>query len=358
MAQRVNADSGGDSIDGLNGKESREPRPGDYYATLGVSADASLPEIKQAYHREAKRWHPDRYVSAEPALYARAGRRMRQLTEAYHTLSDPVARAAYDASLRGEPVTPAAPVTPGGVSSSIVGGYTGAVRREWGVGEHATRNPNGAGQFFAALAVVVGLALLAGLLSGGPTSSGPVSIALLALLLVLIAAAVLFMADSPASRWATRVMEGEPRGSTVTPLRQRTSPPPDFAFTTPPPEPEDDETAFERLVAEALIAVPDEFVSYMRNIVVEVEQEPSEETLRQSGVPEGYTLLGLYRGVPLHRRGMAETAPDVITIFRGPIERRCGGDPDRIREQVRATTFHELAHHFGIEHEEMPEWVK
>jgi predicted Zn-dependent protease with MMP-like domain/DnaJ-domain-containing protein 1 len=358
MAQRRPIDEddrgGGATLDEMSEPDPQEPRPDDYYAILGVSAGASLPEIKRAYHREAKRWHPDRYATAEPALYARAERRMRMLTEAYRALSDPEARAAYDATLRAD-TTP--PEGPGGVSSSIVGGHPGGVARDFTGGDHASRNPNGAGQFFAALAVVVGLALLASVTSGS-TNSAPTALVLLVLVIILAVAAILFMADSPASRWATGVMEGEPRGSSVKPPRRRAAPPPDYAFTSPPPGPEDDDAAFKRLVAEALDTVPEEFASYMRNIAVEVEQEPSEETLRASGVPEGYTLLGLYRGVPLHKRGAAEVRPDIITIFRGPIERHCGGDPDRIRDQVRATTLHELAHHFGIEHEGMPEWVK
>ncbi len=353
MAERAKTDVGDGPLEETNRRDPLEPRPGDYYAVLGVSAAASLPDIKRAYHREAKRWHPDRYVTADPALYARAERRMRQLTEAYHILSDPEARARYDASLRGD----SAPAGAGGVSSSIVGGFTAGVTHDWSAGEHASHNPNGAGQFFAALAVVVGLALLANIVGGQSSSDAPTTVILFALVVILAVVAVLFMADSPTSRWASRVMEGEPRGSSVTPPR-RPAPPPPGAGAATSPGPENDETRFERLVSEALATVPKEFAPYMRNIVVEVEPEPSEETLRQSGVPEGYTLLGLYRGVPLHKRGIAETAPDVITIFRGPIERHCGGDPERIREQVRATTLHELAHHFGIDHEEMPEWVK
>jgi predicted Zn-dependent protease with MMP-like domain len=183
---------------------------------------------------------------------------------------------------------------------------------------------------------------------------------LFALVVILALAAALFMSDSSASRWATNLMEGEPHGYTPRTARRRASPTrPGFTFTAQRTDANDeDDKAFERLVADALVSIPDEFAPHMRNIVVEVEQEPSAETLSQAGVPEGYTLLGLYRGVPLDKRGMAETAPDVITIYRGPIERRCDGDPDRIRDQVRATTLHELAHHFGIDHDEMPGWVK
>lgn len=353
MAERATTQDASDPPGPMRGPDPPEPRAGDYYAILGVSAAASLPALKQAYHREAKLWHPDRFAAAEPDLYARAERRMRQLTEAYHTLSDPDARAAYDASLRGDGVTS---TSPGGVSSSIVGGYASGVAHHRYPADHATDNPNGAGQFFAALAVVVGLALLAGIAQGGAISDGPTTIVLFGLAIILAVSAAIFMAESPASRWATRVMEGEPRG--YEPPRQKAHAPPPTGAAATSPGPEDDSSRFERLVSEALDTVPAEFAPYMRNIVVEVEEEPSAETLRQSGVPEGYTLLGLYRGVPLDKRGMAETGPDIISIFRGPIERHSAGDPERIREQVRATTLHELAHHFGIEHEEMPDWVK
>ncbi|HEY7976303.1 MAG TPA: metallopeptidase family protein, partial [Ktedonobacterales bacterium] len=119
-----------------------------------------------------------------------------------------------------------------------------------------------------------------------------------------------------------------------------------------------DAATFDALIAEALTAVPHSFDEYMRNVIVRAEQEPDTETLRQAGVPAGHTLLGLYHGVSLTRRGAGDAGPEIITIYRGPIERYCGGNLERIRRQVRATVLHEVAHHFGIDHDEMPEWVK
>jgi predicted Zn-dependent protease with MMP-like domain len=121
---------------------------------------------------------------------------------------------------------------------------------------------------------------------------------------------------------------------------------------------DEDAQRFEQLVDEALSDVPDEFRPYMENLVVRVEDEPSAETLQQAGVGPGSTLLGLYTGVPLTAQGIAGAGPEVISIYRRPIERYCGGDPNRIRAQVLATVLHELAHHFGIDHDDMPEWVK
>lgn len=62
----------------------------DYYATLGVERDASEADIKKAYRKLARKYHPD--VSKE----ADAEEKFKEIAEAYQTLSDPEKRAAYD----------------------------------------------------------------------------------------------------------------------------------------------------------------------------------------------------------------------------------------------------------------------
>lgn len=68
-------------------------------------------------------------------------------------------------------------------------------------------------------------------------------------------------------------------------------------------------------------------------------------------------MLGLYQGVPLTRRGVAYAGalPDKITIYRGPLERLYGGDPDLLDRQIRHVVLHEIAHHFGISDERLIE---
>jgi curved DNA-binding protein CbpA len=66
-----------------------------YYEILGVAPDATPDEIRAAYRKLAKQYHPD--VNSDPD----AGERFIAVQQAYETLSDPEARARYDLALRG-----------------------------------------------------------------------------------------------------------------------------------------------------------------------------------------------------------------------------------------------------------------
>ena len=104
---------------------------------------------------------------------------------------------------------------------------------------------------------------------------------------------------------------------------------------------------FEAWVAEALDSLPNDIAELLDNVAVVVEEEP----------PLGEPLLGLYRGIPHTKRtsSYAGALPDLITIYRGPLERAYGRDPELLRAQVRRTVFHEIAHHFGISDERLVE---
>jgi len=115
------------------------------------------------------------------------------------------------------------------------------------------------------------------------------------------------------------------------------------------------DTDFEDLVAEALDELPRMFRDHLRGVEVLIQDEPTTEQLRAVRVAQGYTLFGLYHGVPLTVRASgAPLFPDRITIFRGPLLRRYRTGTE-IRAQVRRTVLHELAHHFGISDDRLHE---
>lgn len=116
-----------------------------------------------------------------------------------------------------------------------------------------------------------------------------------------------------------------------------------------------DRSRFERLVAEAIDSLPEDFREKLDNVAVTVEDSPSPRVARRHG-RGGRLLLGLYEGQPLTSRdsryGMA--FPDRITIFQANLEAICRSDDD-IRDEVRKTVLHEIAHHFGIDDERLHE---
>lgn len=97
---------------------------------------------------------------------------------------------------------------------------------------------------------------------------------------------------------------------------------------------------FERLVENALRAIPEEFSELMGNVVVRIEQEPPED------MPD---VLGVYEGVPLVDRSIDDMLfPDSITLYEGPLKRACGSIEELERE-VRITVLHEAGHFFGLD---------
>lgn len=106
--------------------------------------------------------------------------------------------------------------------------------------------------------------------------------------------------------------------------------------------------AFDTLVAEALDGLPEQLGKWMSNVHVVVEEIPSED--KASELPEGHRLLGLYEGIPLTSRdsGYYGVLPDRITLYKNNLESAASSAAE-LREAVRRTVIHEVAHHFGID---------
>jgi predicted Zn-dependent protease with MMP-like domain len=95
---------------------------------------------------------------------------------------------------------------------------------------------------------------------------------------------------------------------------------------------------FERFVAEALDALPEEFGKAMVNVNVSVEEEAPERD-----------RFGQYQGIPLTMRWHRHwwIPPDRITIYRRTICAYCHSE-DEVKAEVYRTVIHEIAHHFGL----------
>jgi predicted Zn-dependent protease with MMP-like domain/DnaJ-domain-containing protein 1 len=324
----------------------------DFYHILGVAEDASEDEIRHRYYMLAKKWHPDRFLNAAEKERLLAERRMKQLTRAYRVLGNAQLRLQYDERRAPSAVIDGEEYSwrpmPGMYSSSTV--PPGFAAPAPSIIQHEDKN--GTGLFFALMCFLLALGCL-GLLLNHPPDIITGSLLVIVLIVLTIAGLLFTQQDSPLSRLVNAWMESEPqafRQARQTAERARAAEGDEGQGEAP--------SAFEVLVEEALETIPDEFQEQMQNLAVLVEQEPDEETLERVGVKEGHILLGLYQGVPLTKQGITGGGLEHITIFQQAIETYCRGDPDRIRDQVRQTVLHELAHHFGIDHDEMPIWVK
>ena len=72
-----------------------------HYEVLEVAPTAEHADVRRAYHRAARRWHPDRFVGEPTAEAIRAEGQMRLVNQAWEVLGDANRRRAYDRELRG-----------------------------------------------------------------------------------------------------------------------------------------------------------------------------------------------------------------------------------------------------------------
>ncbi len=83
-----------------------------FYELLEVAPDAAVDEIKRAFRREIAKYHPDKVQHLGKEFQEIAASKAAELTRAYKTLTDPAARAEYDAQEDGQPSTQARPSAP------------------------------------------------------------------------------------------------------------------------------------------------------------------------------------------------------------------------------------------------------
>jgi len=117
-----------------------------------------------------------------------------------------------------------------------------------------------------------------------------------------------------------------------------------------------DRKAFEKLLDEAIGELPKDFRKRMENVAVIVEDYPSAELIEQLDLDPEAVLFGLYEGVPLTERGFFAQPlhPDRILIFQGEIEDECDS-PEEVKEELKVTIVHEIAHFFGLSDEYLEE---
>ncbi len=117
---------------------------------------------------------------------------------------------------------------------------------------------------------------------------------------------------------------------------------------------------FDRQLEKVLEAMPPLVHHLLEKVPLHVEDHPSPEVMRQHGIRYRDELCGLFSGIPLTERSVAHsgTLPEVVTVYREGIFAAAADDEGRItakrlREQIRITILHELAHFHGLTEDEL-----
>lgn len=112
--------------------------------------------------------------------------------------------------------------------------------------------------------------------------------------------------------------------------------------------------AFMALVEKGIEQLRPDVQARMENVAIVIADEPSARQRQENGLRAEETLFGLYEGVPQTERGFSEEPllPDRITIFKLPILEAYSDEHD-VATCVANTVWHEVAHHFGMDEDEV-----
>jgi predicted Zn-dependent protease with MMP-like domain len=102
----------------------------------------------------------------------------------------------------------------------------------------------------------------------------------------------------------------------------------------------------------ALAELPEQYAERLENVEFIVLRAPLR--LQRKRMGRGGSPYGLYDGIPITRRDTSygNVTPDRIMIYWGPLMRDFP-DEASLAEEVRKTVYHEIAHHFGLDDDDL-----
>ncbi len=119
---------------------------------------------------------------------------------------------------------------------------------------------------------------------------------------------------------------------------------------------------FDRQLEQVLAAMPPLVHGLLEKIPLHVEDFPSREVMEEKAIDNPEELCGLFTGVALPEKSIEHSAmlPDVVTLYRLGILSAARDAWGRVtsaalREEIRVTLLHELAHFHGLDEDELEE---
>lgn len=111
---------------------------------------------------------------------------------------------------------------------------------------------------------------------------------------------------------------------------------------------------FESYISRAMDEMPRRYMEHLDNVAITYADVPTSEQARKLKLRGDQLLLGLYEGIPLPQRGAGYNLvlPDKITLFKLPIL-AVTHDEESFYSQVKHTLWHEIAHYYGLDHDQI-----
>ena len=101
--------------------------------------------------------------------------------------------------------------------------------------------------------------------------------------------------------------------------------------------------------------LPQRFRALTGDVLIRVEDFPTDEVLDSLGIDSPFDLLGLYSGVDLARKSVMDvsTVPDMVFLYRRPILDYWAEHEETLGAILTHVLIHEIGHHFGLSDDDM-----
>jgi predicted Zn-dependent protease with MMP-like domain len=107
---------------------------------------------------------------------------------------------------------------------------------------------------------------------------------------------------------------------------------------------------FDSLAADVFRGLPEKFRAMCADVVIRVDDFPSDDVLDQMGLESPFELMGLFQGIglPFRSESVSGVMPNMIWLYRRPILDYWAEHEEALGAVVAHVLVHEIGHHFGL----------
>jgi predicted Zn-dependent protease with MMP-like domain len=111
----------------------------------------------------------------------------------------------------------------------------------------------------------------------------------------------------------------------------------------------------EAIAEEAFQRLPENFRALCRDLVIQVDDFPSEEVVREMRLQSEFDILGLFQGIGLPFQSTSDPSrmPNMIWLYRRPILDYWAEHEETLGSIIMHVLVHEIGHHFGLSDDDM-----